>query len=113
MTKHMTHPSFGPVPVEKFLEAQKAPAGNATKILRQYDPLFGMVQGGGKLKTFSVTVTRRVCSKQWSKREIEAESKEQAEKLLDAMDWDTFNWSDGYGSEDTDDYEVDEIEESE
>lgn len=112
MSKALAHPSFGVVPEDKFREAERAPAMKSAQILRQFDPLFGIVKGDEKLKTFEVKVSRRVVTKQWARTEIRAKDQKQAEQLLDAMDWEQFDWADGFADHD-DDYEIEEMEEVE
>lgn len=100
------HPSYGPVPKEMIAEALAAPSGKATQILRKYDPLFG--RGVHNPKKFSITVTRKAIRKDEAIVEIEAADEKQAEEILDAMDWDDFNWREGFD----DDYEDHSVEET-
>lgn len=106
------HPSFGAVPPAEFYRAMQAPAGHATEILRQFVPTFG-IRGSdptAMLKKFEVSVSRTCELRQHARISVEAQTKDEAEKLIDAMDWDGFAWSDGQA--DTDDHEIDHIMET-
>jgi len=108
----LNHPSFGVVPEAQFREAEAASAGKATQIIRKFDPLFGMLKGDcGELKTFKIECSRMKRSREWAEFEVEAESKDQAEGLVNKMDWEVLNWCEDYGDEDTDDYQIEEIKE--
>jgi hypothetical protein len=105
----VTHPSFGPVPPNEFAEAQRAPFGQATKILRKYDPLFGRV-GPGPTKTFRISVRKRVYRTDSASVEVEATDEAQARDLIDEMDWNKFSWDEGC-DEDDDDCDIHSVRE--
>ena len=99
------HKSFGPVPPDKFSEAVNSPSGGAAKIIRKFVPGFGITPNEkGELK-FRFTCQRTIIALERAKVEVEADSEEAAEKLLDEMDWEHFHWSD-YGCQDKADYDV-------
>lgn len=95
----MAHPSFGPVPPEKFFEALSAPGGQAKRILREFDPNFGTITTGGNLKTFVVEVSCQVARRDYAIVEIEAADEAHAAELIHSMDWQLFRWSEGDSDE--------------
>ncbi len=89
-------PSTGPVPRDKFRELINAPCGEAVKIIRQYDPLWGIP--AGKKIMWRVDCRRtRIDGLAY----VEASSEKEAQNLADDLagcevDWDT----------DEDDFEI-------
>ena len=52
--EEMSHPSYGPLSPEEWQAILDCPAGQAKKIIRRHDPLWGMERDG--LKKFKVRV---------------------------------------------------------
>ncbi len=91
----MTHPSFGPVPPDKFAELVTAPYGKATAEIRKYDPLWG-IPAGEKIQW------RVDCERNYKTRGIafvEASSEKEAAKKAENLcggdvDWDYDDFDD-------------------
>ena len=83
-------PVTGPVPREKFNEIVNAPYGQATKLIRKYDPLYG--RNGEKFK-WAVRFTREVEEEGWG--HVEAATEEEAIELGRKLDPDKLNWDVG------------------
>lgn len=102
----MPHPSFGNVPPSVFRAAQELPAGKCHKALREYEPLIGLPLGL-EPKTFKFELCREVTTKQSCTIETQGQTEEIARKVLDEMDWDSFNWQETYlGENISDEYVV-------
>lgn len=86
-------PVTGPVPREEFAQAVAAPAGEAAKILRRYDPFFG--KAAGEKITWKVRVRRSGYDK--GTAYVEAASEKEAGELVDDLDDDEIDWD--YGGE--------------
>lgn len=102
MSAPSRHTSYGPVPAEVMAKAVAAPAGQAAKIMRQYDPLFG--KGEGEPVRWKCKLSRTV--RQSATVYVEAPTEEQAEELAAEFEDDSAVWDD----DDTDDFEIESIE---
>jgi hypothetical protein len=83
-------PVTGPVPREQFNEIVNAPHGQAAKLIRKFDPLYGR---NGEKFTWAVRFTREVEEEGWGF--VEAATEEEAEKLGRTLDPDKLNWDVG------------------
>jgi hypothetical protein len=91
----------GPIPREEFAKLASAPYGEAEKVIRRYDPLWGRKEGE-KIK-WKVTFSRTV--RETGHATVEAENQKEAEALGDAIPDSKINWD--YGGEgDIDSMEV-------
>lgn len=106
----MAHPSFGIIPPDEFAKAVSAPHGEAGKIIRQYDPLWGL-GGNGKKYKVKCTQYHTVKTLQECTVEVEAADEQGARKLIHGMDDSEFKWRDRYDDEEDDDFEIESIEE--
>lgn len=80
--------STGPMPADKFRELIDAPYGAAAVAIRQYDPMWGR-KDGEKIKW---RVTARAKVEMRAIVTVEASSREEAEKLADALPDSSFDW---------------------
>ena len=79
-------PSTGPIPREEFKELARAPAGEARKRIRDYDPLWG-VREGEKIEW------EVICDGQMRGRVIiKASSQEEADELADNLSDAEIDW---------------------
>lgn len=101
----MTHQSFGPLSPEDFAALRDLPPMRAAKVIQKFDPLWGKGYGEGQVRSFEVVVQQEVPSIERATVTVEATSVEEAEKLIDAMDWDKFKW-DHYMIGDADHHEI-------
>lgn len=81
-------PITGPIPRDVFAQIVNAPHGEAKRMIRKYDPLFG-VQDGEKVK-WKVTVERQGADQGYAI--IEASSKEEADDLADELQEHEIDW---------------------
>lgn len=86
MTQH--DPISGPMPREEFQKLVDAPYGAALTEIRKYDPLYGR-KPGEKIK-WRVTLEREIA--EVGTAYIEAETKEDAEKLADKLTEAQIDW---------------------
>ena len=102
MTKHETHPVYGVLSKEEFLEAMKCSAGGALNIIQERDPLWGKTISIDNLKKHKCRVTRTVSvnRKDFALVVIEATDKNHAKEILNDMDWCVFDWKEGFYEED-------------
>jgi hypothetical protein len=106
-----THQSFGVVPEKAFREAESAPYGKATQILRQYDPLFGLVKDGQQVRRFSIECKQRKTVDEYCTVQVEALDEKQARDFVRSLPDEQFRWQEDYGSEDEDDFEITKVRE--
>jgi len=95
---------YGPLKAEDIQAMRDAPAGEAVKIIRKYDPAWGY---GGENQKFLIKFERVLVETTYEKAEVEiaASSKEQAEKLAEEHKEDDLDWStEGYGDEEYQDF---------
>lgn len=104
---NLQHPSFGRIPPNIMKDAITKPFGEATRLIRKYEPTFGL-RGNGETNKFTVEVSRVVSRKDTAIVEIEAADKEGARSIIDEMDWDNFSWKEGWDEED--DFEIESVE---
>lgn len=83
---------FGPIPPAEFKALVACPYGEAKKAIRKYDPLFGL-EPGEKIK-FHVRLERTVDETGYA--EVEASTKEEAEKLAADLDDAQIDWQADY-----------------
>lgn len=81
-------PVTGPMPREKLKELAAAPAGEAVKIIRQYDPQWGRAPG----EKFAWEVRVRRDGADTGVAYVEAASQEEADKLADDLDESEIDW---------------------
>lgn len=101
------HQSYGKYTKEQIQDMTNAPYGR--------NPLYGIENDSieaskEQIKKFKIYVSRIIPVTETATVEIEAFTEEEAEKIIEGMDWDDFNWSEsdkGY----PDDYEISYIEE--
>lgn len=79
-------PVTGPIPREVFAKAILAPYGGAKKIIREYDPLWGIAPGD------KIRWKVEAMSKQWGEAFVEADSQEEADQKADELDESDFDW---------------------
>jgi len=91
--------STGPVPREKFAEIVNAPYGQAAKMIRKYDPTWGLKEGE-KIKW-------RVCCSgtMTGTAYVEAASEEEAIDLAEKLSASEVDWDDG-----RDEIEIESVE---
>lgn len=87
---HPTHPVFGPLPVAEWQAALAAPHGQATKIIRKYDPQWGRASG----EKFEWTVKVERSGSSLGTATIKASSQEEANKIADALSEADIDWDD-------------------
>lgn len=104
------HASFGPVPKHEFERAKKAPYGQAARILRKYDPMFGLVENAENLKYFSVSVSRIIEKDDHAIVKVRATTEDAARELVDKMDWTNFDWHEHHFDEESM-HTIDEVNE--
>jgi hypothetical protein len=93
-------PSTGPVPREKFAEIVNAPFGHAAKLIRKYDPLWGL-PAGAKIK-WKVECRRTL---QYGTAYVEATSDKAAAAEAEDLCGDDVDWDN-----DPDDFDIISIE---
>ncbi len=99
--------SFGKLTPEEMAAAVNAPAGQAVKILRKADPLWG--RGDGEKIKWRARCSRRV--KEYGSITVEATSQEEAERLIERADDGEFSWGDDFDAGYMDDgFEIEDIE---
>ncbi len=81
-------PSTGPVPRDEFAKLIDAPCGEAKKVIRKYDPLFGRAPGEVVKWTVMVEATGR----RTGVAEVDAATEKEAEKLADDLSGDDVEW---------------------
>lgn len=82
-------PSTGPVPREKFAEIVNAPYGQAAKLIRKYDPMWGREEGE-KIK-WRVECSGTMTGTAY----VEASSEEEAMELADKLSASDVDWDGG------------------
>ena len=88
-------PISGPIPREKFVELINAPFGEATKVIRKYDPLYG--REDGEVIRWNVKFARKAYETGYAT--VEASSKEEAEKIASEMSGSKIDWEPDYDDE--------------
>lgn len=94
-------PISGPIPRAEFTALIAAPHGEAIKVIRKYDPLFGR-EAGEKIK-WRVTYRRKAW--ETGRAMVEAKTLKEAQKLADDMDGRQIDWEPTYSSDDAGDVE--------
>lgn len=84
----MNDPATGPIPRDKFAEIIAAPFGEAAKLIRKFDPLWGRVPG--EIIKWRVVVEREVT--ETGVAYVKAATKEEAMKLADNLPDTEFSW---------------------
>jgi hypothetical protein len=80
--------STGPVPRAEFADLVNAPFGQAVKVIRKYDPLYGR-QPGEKIKW---VVQVQEMGRRDGTAEVEAASEKEAEKIAENLSSDDVEW---------------------
>jgi hypothetical protein len=86
-------PSTGPIPREQFKEIADAPFGEATKIIREYDPQWG--RAPGEKFEWKITVQRK--GSDCGTAIIKAASEQEANEAADALSEFDIDWDCGEG----------------
>lgn len=94
------HPSFGPIPEDEFRAAIEMPSGMAAKVIRKYDPRFGLNKDG-QVKTFVVKVEKiiEVRRRDSAEVKVDAVDEDEAREIVQGKDWDDFKWREGHYSD--------------
>lgn len=96
----MNDPITGPVPREKFVEAVSAPYGQAQKIIREFDPLWGLAEG----EEIEWKVKAKISYPARGTATVRAAGVKEAEAKVDELTFDDFDW------DDLDDFEIVSVE---
>ena len=99
----ISHPSFGPVPLDAWREAMRAPAVKTTQIIRKYVPGFRLeLAPESECKRYRVRFERNARCIEVAHLTIEAGSEAEAKKLAKSRTdelvwdyWETDDWSAG------------------
>lgn len=99
LRKRQFDPIYGAVPKAVFLEAMNTVGeGQAAKIIKKYEPRFGLKEG--QLAKYKVQVERTIRRRDTAEVVVDAKDEDDAEKVANAMDWDEFDWDEGSDDED-------------
>lgn len=89
----MSHdPVTGPFTRQQFSEMVSAPYGEATKLIRKVDPLWGREEG--EPVRWRVEASGRMRGTAY----VKAATRKEADKLADELSDTDFDWGDGYGN---------------
>lgn len=94
-------PISGPVPRDEFAKLAAAPFGEALKVIKKYDPLWGLKEGE------KLTWRVRASSRMHGTAYIEAATQEEADNLADDLSDASFDWECSKFSIDIDSVEID------